>query len=239
MTAKQVRNIHERVYEANTRLTAIALRRAIRNDVKASNVQNLAQLEFIQTSNLKDALIERFSKNGIKYGNTVFKDLENQKRYNPVFSEAWARFVLREYGQNIGTKIRILKDTIAKQVSNEVKKNIEEGADIVTDLTKQIEKVVNSNSFYMWQAERIARTETTTAMNTATEVAAEATGIEYQKQWLSAGDGNERPSHQALNGEKIGKNDVFSNGLRYPGDARGPASEVVNCRCTQLYIPIE
>lgn len=239
MNEAQQRRLHSNIYEANSRLTAIALRRAIRKDVKDSNVQNLAQLEFIQTDNLRKTLIDRFEKNGKRYGNTIFKDLEQQKRFNPVFSAAWARYVLRQYGQNIGSKITILRDTIAVQVANEVRKNIEEGADIVTDLTNEIQKVVNSNSFYRWQAERIARTETTTAMNTATEVAAEETGIEYEKQWLSAGDGNERPSHQALNGQKIGKQDRFDNGLRYPGDPLGSASEVVNCRCTQLYIPIE
>lgn len=238
MNRLQQRNLHERIYEANSRLTAIAIRRAIRKDVKNSNVQNIAQLSFIETDNLKDVLIERFEKNGKRYGNTIFNDLEESKRFNPIFSEAWARYVVREYGAKIGTKIKILRDTIANQVAREVRKSIEEGTDIVADLTKEIDKVVSSNSFYAWQAERIARTETTTAMNTATEVAAEETGIKYKKEWLSAGDGNERPSHMRLNGEQIQKNETFSNGLRYPGDPLGPASEVINCRCTQLYVPI-
>lgn len=239
MNEAQQRRLHSAIYEANSRLTAIALRRAIRKDVQDSSVQNLAQLQFIKTDNLRDTLIDRFEKNGKRYGNTIFKDLDQQKRFNPFFSSAWSRFVLREYGAKIGTKITLLRETIANQVANEVRKNIEEGADIVTDLTNQIQKVVNSNSFYRWQAERIARTETTTAMNTATEVAANETGIEYEKQWLSAGDGNERPSHQAMNGTKTSKDGTFNNGLRYPGDPLGSASEVVNCRCTLLYMPIE
>ena len=237
MNEQEQRVLHSNIYEANSRLTAIAIRRAIRKDVKNSEVQNLAQLEFIQTENLKNVLIDRFEKNGKRYGNTIFKNLDQEKRFNPVFSEAWAKFVIREYGSKIGTKIRTLKETIATQVAQQVRLNIEEGADIVTDLTKEIEKVVNSNSFYKWQAERIARTETTTAMNAATEVAAEETKIDYQKQWLSAGDGNERPSHMRLNGNKIEKEERFSNGLRYPGDPLGLASEVVNCRCTLVYIP--
>ncbi len=238
MSEAQVRSLHERLYEANSRLTAIAVRRAIRKDVQNSNVQNLAQLQFIETDNLRKVLIDRFEKNGKRYGNTFFNDLEEQKRFNPVFSRAWARFVLREYGAKIGTKITLLRETIAEQVASEVRKTIEEGTDIVTDLTNEIQKVVNSNSFYAWQAERIARTETTTAMNTATEVAAQETNLDYVKQWLSAGDGRERPSHQRLNGKKVNKDGVFSNGLRYPGDPLGSSGEVINCRCTQLYIPI-
>ena len=238
MTANQVRTLHERLYEANSRLTAIAVRRAIRKDVQNSNVQNLAQLQFIKTDNLRRTLIDRFEKNGKRYGNTFFKDLEEQKRFNPVFSRAWALFILRVYGAKIGTKITLLRETIAEEIAREVRKTISEGTDIVTDLSKEIEKVVNSNTFYNWQAERIARTETTTAMNTATEVAAQATELDYKKEWLSAGDGRERPSHMRLNGEQINKDETFSNGLRYPGDPLGSAGEVINCRCTQLYIPI-
>lgn len=238
MNEKQVRNIFERLYEANSRLTAIAVRRAIRKDINASDVQNLAQLEFIQTDYLKEVLIERFEKNGLRYGNYFYNTMEEEKRFNPVFSAAWSRYVINEYGAKIGTKMKLLRGTIADQVSKEVLKNIESGADIVTDLTTEIEKVVNSQSFYRWQAERIARTETTTAMNTATQVAAEATGLDYQKQWLSASDGNERPSHAILNGETVEKDETFSNGLKYAGDPNGPASEVINCRCTILNIPI-
>lgn len=238
MTETAVRSLHTRLYEANSRLTAIAVRRAIRKDVQNSDVQNLAQLQFIQTDNLRRVLIDRFEKNGKRYGNTFFNDLEEQKRFNPLFSRAWATFVLREYGAKIGTKITLLRETIAEQIAVEVRKTIEEGTDIVTDLTAEIQKIVNSNNFYAWQAERIARTETTTAMNTATEVAAQETNLDYVKQWLSAEDGNERPSHQRMNGTRAQKNGTFNNGLRYPGDPLGPASEVVNCRCTQLYIPI-
>lgn len=239
MKEEQVRDRYERLYEANSRLTAIAIRRAIRKDVKASNVQNLAQLKFIQTDNLRRVLRDRFEKNGKRYGNTVFNELEEQKRFNPVFSRAWAQFVIRTFGDQIGRKISILRDTIADEVAREVRKVIDEGADVVTDLTNEIDKVVSSNTFYRWQAERIARTETTTAMNTATEVAAKETNINYRKQWVSAGDGMERDSHMRLNGQQIEKDGVFSNGLRYPGDPLGSPAEIINCRCTQIYIPIQ
>ena len=40
-----------------------------------------------------------------------------------------------------------------------------------------------------------------------------------------------RDWHVEMDGERIGKDGVFSNGLRYPCDPRGPAKEVINCHC--------
>ena len=45
-------------------------------------------------------------------------------------------------------------------------------------------------------------------------------------------DSRTRDSHRQLDGEVVGDDGKFSNGLRYPGDPEGPAAEVWNCRCT-------
>ena len=57
-------------------------------------------------------------------------------------------------------------------------------------------------------------------------------GIDVEKQWLAALDSRTRGSHRHLDGEVVELDAEFSNGLRYPGDPDGPASEVYNCRCT-------
>nr|DAH71555.1 MAG TPA: minor capsid protein [Caudoviricetes sp.] len=57
-------------------------------------------------------------------------------------------------------------------------------------------------------------------------------GIDVEKQWLAALDSRTRGSHRHLDGETVKLNAEFSNGLKYPGDPDGPASEVYNCRCT-------
>lgn len=49
------------------------------------------------------------------------------------------------------------------------------------------------------------------------------------KTW-NAGE-NARPEHAAMDGETVGINDNFSNGMRGPGDYSGGAGEVVNCNC--------
>lgn len=57
-------------------------------------------------------------------------------------------------------------------------------------------------------------------------------GIDVKKQWLAALDSRTRGSHRHLDGETVKLDAEFGNGLKYPGDPDGPASEVYNCRCT-------
>ena len=57
-------------------------------------------------------------------------------------------------------------------------------------------------------------------------------GIDVEKRWLAARDSRTRGSHRHLDGETVKLDAEFSNGLKYPGDPDGPASEVYNCRCT-------
>ena len=50
------------------------------------------------------------------------------------------------------------------------------------------------------------------------------------KTWVTAGP-NPRPSHEAMDGETVGLNEAFSNGMNGPGDPVGGADEVAGCTC--------
>lgn len=82
---------------------------------------------------------------------------------------------------------------------------------------------------------RTARTAMTSAQNAGRTDAyrrAQGMGIQVRKQWLATLDQRTRHSHRALDGEVVGLDERFSNGLEYPGDPSGAGSEVYNCRCT-------
>ena len=83
------------------------------------------------------------------------------------------------------------------------------------------------------RAMRIARTETVAAQNAGVLEGFEQSGIVEGKTWMTLGDGRVRDSHQDLDGDEVGLQERFSNGLLFPGDpSRGDAGERVNCRCT-------
>ncbi|MEV5770091.1 phage portal protein [Streptomyces antimycoticus] len=63
--------------------------------------------------------------------------------------------------------------------------------------------------------------------------AAGASGL-VKKIWRTGGK-NPRASHKAQDGEAVSLDDVFSNGLRWPGDGKGRTEELVNCNCTLDY----
>jgi hypothetical protein len=63
--------------------------------------------------------------------------------------------------------------------------------------------------------------------------AAGASGLK-KKIWRTGGS-NPRPSHRAQDGESVALDDVFSNGLRWPGDGKGEAKETAGCKCRLDY----
>ena len=87
-------------------------------------------------------------------------------------------------------------------------------------------------------AVRNARTAVTSAENKGRMDMlhdAEEKGVKAEKGWLAAHDARVRESHAQVDGEFVGIDDEFSNGLQFPGDPDGAPEEVYNCRCTLVY----
>ena len=100
-------------------------------------------------------------------------------------------------------------------------------------ISKRLAQAVGETN--MHSAIRSARTMTTEAENAGridSYKRAESMGIEVKKQWLATLDGRTRHSHRVLDGESVGLEEKFSNGLMFPADPDGSPSEVYNCRCT-------
>jgi HK97 family phage portal protein len=81
------------------------------------------------------------------------------------------------------------------------------------------------------RAYTIARTETHNAVQTGTMEGYKQAGLET-KIWVAVGDEKTRDSHLAVDGEEVPLDQMFSNGLAYPGDPSGAPEEVINCRCS-------
>ena len=100
------------------------------------------------------------------------------------------------------------------------------------------------DKYNKYQAERLVRTEATNAANAATMQSAQDIfpGADMQKEWISASDERTRAAHREANGQIVDFNKPFivkGEELMRPGDPRGSASNVVNCRCSVAPFPKE
>ena len=78
-----------------------------------------------------------------------------------------------------------------------------------------------------FKAMRVARTEVTKASAFGSQEAAKQSGIVKKKMWLSSRDDRVRPEHEDMDGESVGLNAAFSNGLEYPSEPM--------CRCVLTF----
>ncbi|OZF40757.1 phage portal protein [Rhodococcus sp. 14-2496-1d] len=63
------------------------------------------------------------------------------------------------------------------------------------------------------------------------EAGAQLAPSQSQKRWITNSP-NSRSSHAAMNGETVGIDDVFSNGMAWPGDPVGGVDETAGCQCS-------
>ena len=88
------------------------------------------------------------------------------------------------------------------------------------------------------RAQRIARTETSAALNAGHQVQVdmlEAEGLPVVKTWTSVGDTGVRDSHAFMDGQQVrGQENFDVNGhlVPYPAHWMLPAQERVRCRCS-------
>src|SRR5690606_6152667 len=88
------------------------------------------------------------------------------------------------------------------------------------------------------RAEQSSTTFTTTfTAFAAAEAARQTVGSRATKTWIVT-SANPRASHARMNGETVGIDEKFSNGMEYPGSIEGGPDEVAGCQCElQINLP--
>lgn len=117
----------------------------------------------------------------------------------------------------------------------------EENASI-DDMTKAIQDKFSEFDKIGYRADRIARTETLTALSIGQAAAMKdaATVVpNLKKIWLTLDDDRVRDEHQALDGDVVDWDKPFDNGLSFPRDPSGDGSQTINCRCNFVALPAE
>lgn len=134
----------------------------------------------------------------------------------------------------VNTTLSIAKPLIQDAISASLR------GDSIDKIKKDIQKKISQQGGVMssGRARTIARTEVIGSSNKATFEAIRLTGSKVEKKWVTGGS-NIRDTHiAAANQGWIPFDDFFRVGdskMLHPGDSRGSAEEVINCKCVLIF----
>lgn len=161
----------------------------------------------------------------------------------------WEREVARYLQEEGGKRIVDINDTTKKRIAAVVEKMVAEGKglrQIAEEITTQFQlaEIIKNRSLV------IAHTETISASNWGSLQGAKTSGAKVKKEWISTRDSATRTivagaafDHLLMDSKTAGLDDDFEvpkkDGsfelMAFPGDPRGSAGNVINCRCVIGY----
>lgn len=109
--------------------------------------------------------------------------------------------------EHVGTRITQISESTQATIVEIIRRGMEEGWS-EGEIAAAIEDAM-SGEMAEWRARRIARTETHTAAAIGQHAAAEASPLEYTKEWLATEDDRTRHDHAVANGQKVPMDDPF------------------------------
>ena len=167
-----------------------------------------------------------------------------EKFYSKKLEDAKVQSMLDKFIFGQGSqRITNIDDTTRKRIQSIISKSAREGLGEQA-IARNIEQTFKPQ-FSRRRASVIARTEVHSAStfanhSMATDLA--STGVVLKKRWVANTDDRVRNIHSEANGKEVGMEEDFTVGgmpMKYTGDPRGGAKNVINCRCTTLYLEEE
>ena len=213
-----------------------ALLKQLKPVLEANSVQEMrSTLSYLP---IEELYTELYMDVGDTFARLSYANLKGHKYLETKAFPVWIE-QMRQYAFK-SRRIKDVTENTQNEVTAEIVKSLEEGLG-EQDTMKQI--IRNTLIKSQIRAERIARTEIISASNAGSLEGARASGLKLKKKWITTPDDRTRDAHKAENiGEAIVplEEKFFVGGeyLDYPGDVNGSAKNVINCRCTQVYINV-
>ena len=192
------------------------------------------------------SLIPKISAGQTDFWNAERWDKELTEDLTPVLTEiadkhgkSTAEQLGSEYGTEVTRKyLATASEARAKKINEGTLKaiNKELNRDFEEDEEPDIQKVFETREN---TAESLAKSAAGAIASFATQEAAHqaisdgaprVVGRVVEKEWITGA--NARPSHQAMNGERVPLDADFSNGQHWPGEDIGDPEESCGCNCT-------
>jgi uncharacterized protein with gpF-like domain len=201
----------------------------------------------VENSLMYNAYIKIYTGIGLEHGDKIGKSINVQLKeftfasFSRVFQETILSWIRLNVAQNITNVTQTYKDYVNGIITSGLA-----NGETIQEIAIRLQRITQKRNFYRWQAERIARTETTTASNHGASVASGVSGFVMQKVWISTLDARTRRppkseyNHLIMDEVRVGQNDRFNvqgDLLRYPADPNGQPENIINCRCTVAIVP--
>lgn len=183
----------------------------LKNDLKEIGIENLDFAQEMINKQLKDV--------GVDLTYTLFN---NETLKNIIQGSVFTNLAIDEF-----TDKAFIYNSLKREFATAMLKG-----ESVSKIANRIQNILKTNKD---RAILIARTEVTRVENEGRYSVfenAKKEGIKLKKKWIATMDSRTRKSHSGIDGEVRDLDDVFSNGCEFPGDPRGGAAEVCNCRCS-------
>jgi len=192
-----------------------------------------------QTTRLRNILRAHYRRVAMTAGrNAILYFEKGQKGMNESFWNEVNQFI----ALNTGRKITQVQNTTKKMLGIVIQVGVTNG-ETNREIAKRIRKTGRVDSVF--RSLRIARTETLGIYNSATDASVRETGLKFIRVWSTTKDLRTRRrkkksfyDHWVVDGQKRKQNepfDVSGENLDYPGDPKGSAGNIINCRCVLLY----
>ena len=156
-----------------------------------------------------------------------------------IWNQELQQWVNANTGKLIVSVEGTLKKWVQKTVQDYVNIAIEEGLGL-EELTQRAKGILKASytGYETWKIRQIVSQEVLSAYSVSNKIGADASGLDYTKQWIHSGSGQPHKNHVPLNGVTIGKTERFQVGAYtalYPRDTSLGAEESVNCLCAVAY----
>jgi len=156
-------------------------------------------------------------------------------RLNVATATVWARSMTEQLGAELDEE-RMYEwlDENARIAAENI--NDKTGRDIEAALAEEEPRSAVRHLFEIAvtvRALQIATSKVTTAANFGSREGARQGGLR-SKTWI-VNSSNPRPEHAAMNGETVGIDELFSNGMMWPGDPAGGGDNNADCQCSLAF----
>ncbi len=216
-------------YEKRMTTSIMSANHVLARDIDAFLASEPGSVPVLQLRDWKQdiaAIILRYSETVAREGAQHILQASGRKSEALELVMMGIRYRLRNHSER---RAQLIEEYLRQRVT----RNLELGM-TVAEARASIRRILDTRGY----AERIARTESHTAIERGAYEAARSLGVRMTKEWVSREDGSVRPDHAAAHGQVQEIDDHFTVGeelMLHPGDPAASAKQTINCRCTVNY----